>query len=310
VNTSVKTLIILNPHAGGGRAGRLWHKIEPLLWEELGELVIAVTQHPGEVAQHLEKARIAGLTRVITIGGDGTNHALVNELIRLNRRYPDEPPMTFASLPIGTGRDWARALGVPFSPKKAVAWIKQARPALLDLGSLTMDGEESRHFLNIASVGISGVIVNMVNRLTVRRPWTFYKSTVQSLWTYQPPHLRIKLDGQLWYDAKALLCAVANGSMFGHGLRIAPNALYDDGLFDVVAIEALPRWEAVIALNSLYSGSHLQRKDVHIARAHTVEVEADGKPLELELDGEGASGHQLRFELLPRALRTLTAASV
>jgi len=82
----MKTLIILNPHAGSGRAGRLWSKIEPLLWQELGELVVAVTQRPEEIAPHLESARAAGLTRVIAIGGDGTNHSLVNELVRLNQR--------------------------------------------------------------------------------------------------------------------------------------------------------------------------------------------------------------------------------
>src|SRR5689334_10231106 len=89
----MKTLIILNPHAGSGRAGRLWSKIEPLLWKELGELVVAVTQRPDEIAPHLESARDAGLTRVIAIGGDGTNHTLINELVRLNERHPGEPLM-------------------------------------------------------------------------------------------------------------------------------------------------------------------------------------------------------------------------
>src|SRR5215471_1474594 len=100
------TLIILNPHAGGGRAGKLWTQIEPMLWEELGELVVAVTQRPEEVAGHLDKAQAAGLTRVIAIGGDGTNHALINELVRLNKQYPAEPLITFGNLPLGTGQDW------------------------------------------------------------------------------------------------------------------------------------------------------------------------------------------------------------
>src|SRR3989442_860458 len=93
------TLIILNPHAGSGRAGKLWTEIEPLLWRELGELVVAVTQRPEDVAEHLDKARAAGLTRVIAIGGDGTNHALINSLIKLNREHPEGPQMTFGNLP-------------------------------------------------------------------------------------------------------------------------------------------------------------------------------------------------------------------
>src|SRR5260370_20037690 len=159
-----KTLIILNPHAGSGRAGKLWSKIEPLLWKELGELVVAVTEHPAEVAQHLEKARDAGLTRVIAIGGDGTNHALVNELIRLNRRYPGEPHMTFGSLPIGTGQDWARSMGVPLSPAKAVEWIKNAHPVPIDAGHLHSAEGLDESFLNIASAGIGGVNFARGNR--------------------------------------------------------------------------------------------------------------------------------------------------
>lgn len=304
----MKTLIILNPHAGSGRAGKLWHQIEPLLWKELGELVVAVTQNPDEVAQHLEGARMAGLTKVIAIGGDGTNHSLVNALIELNRRHPDAPPMTFGNLPIGTGRDWARALGVPFSPAEAVRWIKHAQPVPLDLGKLSTNIAPDRHFLNIASVGISGVIANRINRLRTRRPWTFHLSTVETLLSYQPPKLRVILDGKVWYDAPAFICAVANGSTFGHGLRIAPNARYNDGLFDVIVVEAMPRLEAVIALNSLYTGAHLKRRDVHEARAATVEIESNGQSLGMELDGEAAHGHHLRFELLPRALSTLGGA--
>src|SRR5438270_13408236 len=104
------SLIILNPHAGSGRAGKLWSQIEPLLWQELGELVVAVTERPEDVAVHHDKARAAGLTQVIAIGGDGTNHVLVNEILRLHRENPGGPPMTFGRVPNGTVPDCALTL--------------------------------------------------------------------------------------------------------------------------------------------------------------------------------------------------------
>jgi diacylglycerol kinase family enzyme len=85
-----KTLVILNPYAGSGRAGRVWKELEPLLWEQLGELVVAITQHPEDVAQHLDKAYAVDIRRVIAIGGDGTNHILVNALAALNAQHPDD----------------------------------------------------------------------------------------------------------------------------------------------------------------------------------------------------------------------------
>ena len=312
---SGRTLIILNPHAGSGRAGKVWGQIEPLLWKELGELTIAVTQRPQDVAEHLDKARAAGLTRVIAIGGDGTNHALINELVRLNNQDPDGPKMTFGNLPVGTGRDWARALGIPFSPVDAVKWIKSAHPTPLDVGRLRMiDAEganagqpKENYFLNIGSVGISGMISQQVNRLALRRPWTFYKASVESLLRYRPPKMIIKLDGKVWYEGRTYIVAVANGRLFGRGMLIAPEAKYDDGLFDVILVEGMPRLEAIRAMNTIYTGDHLKRKDVHSARAKSVEIQSDTLPIGFELDGESGSSGTLTFDILPQALSVMAS---
>lgn len=308
----MKTLIILNPHAGSGRAGKLRTQIEPLLEAELGELEVAITESPQDVARHLEKAHADGFTRVIAIGGDGTNHALINELMRLNRRYPNDPPMTFGQLPIGTGQDWARAMGVPLNPEKAVRWIASAHTAPLDVGQLTTpDNPENaeRYFLNIASAGISGMITERINRLHAKRPWTFYRKVLEALVVYTPRQMAIRLDGRAWFDGKAYVVAIANGSAFGHGMKIAPNARYNDGLFDVVLIEGMPRVQGMLVLNTVYSGVHLKRHDVHLQRARVVEIEGDGRPIGMELDGEHAAGKSLRFEILPGALTTLVGAS-
>ena len=304
-----KTLIVLNPHAGSGRAGRLWSRIEPLLWDALGELVIAVTQRPEEVAVHLDQARQAGLTRVIAIGGDGTNHALINALMQINSANPGGPRMTFGCLPVGTGHDWARTLGIPNSPEAAVRWIAAAEPTRLDVGRLqfTSNGQTlTRHFLNIASAGIGGQVDQKVNRLTRRRPWTFLAATVQTLLSYTPQLLQVSIDGQPWYNGPSYIVAVANGCNFAHGMRIAPDARYDDGLFDVVLVEGMPRTRILRALYTVYSGAHVRRNDVHIRRGQQVEITLpSSEALGLDLDGEAERGTHIRFEALPGALTTL-----
>jgi diacylglycerol kinase (ATP) len=302
----MQTLIILNPHAASGRAGKLWSQIEPLLWKELGELVVAVTEHPEEVAQHLDKARAAGLTRVIAIGGDGTNHVLVNELVRLNQQNPGGTTMTFGILPIGTGHDWARTLGIPLNIADAVRWLKAAQPTPLDLGHLAADAQK-RNFLNIASVGIGGMIAGRVNRLKTRRPWSFYKATLESLLAYRPQHMTIRLDGKPWFDDRAYVVAVANGQAFGRGMRIAPDALYNDGQFDIVLVENVSRMRAISILNSVYSAGHLKFPEVHSARARVVEIESQDGAVGMEMDGEPSAAKTLRFEVLPSALNILAA---
>jgi YegS/Rv2252/BmrU family lipid kinase len=300
-----KTLIVLNPHAGGGRAGKLWSQIEPILWETLGELVIAVTEHPEEVAKHLDKAYEAGLTRVVSIGGDGTNHALVNALADLNQQHPEGPVMVYGMLPIGTGRDWARSQGIPFDIKEAARWIAEAQPHPTDIGLLQSD-RDHEHFLNIASVGLGGEVDRRVNRVQRRRPWTFLKATVQTILTYKAQPMHIRVDGETWYDRKALVTVIANGTTFGHGMQIAPGARTDDGLFDVIVIEEASRLTLLRALRRVYDGSHLTHPAVHFCRGREVNISGGGQPLMIDLDGEYAEGAELTFSVKPGLLHLLT----
>lgn len=305
-----KTLIILNPHAAGGRAGNIWTQIEPILWDKLGELVIAVTQNPEEVAIHLDKAYASGLTRVISIGGDGTNHALINALADLNEQNPDGPPMVYGMLPVGTGRDWARSVGIPFNIEDAAEWIANAQPQAIDIGQFTFEtpqgGREKRHFLNIASSGISGYVSDKVNRVAKRRPWTFLKATIETLIRHPPERLQISLDGEEWYDGSAYLVAVANGTTFGRGMRVAPHAEVDDGLFDVILVEGMARARAILALRRIYDASHLQHPAVHFRQAKEVRVQRSGGLISTELDGEATLGQDLAFRVRPGLLHLLT----
>jgi YegS/Rv2252/BmrU family lipid kinase len=299
-----KTLIILNPHAAGGRAGVIWKQLEPLLWSRLGELVVAITQNQDEVAAHLDKAQASGLNRVIAIGGDGTNHALINALAALNARNPGGTPMIYGNLPVGTGRDWARGLGIPFRDITAAAdWIAQAKPHPVDIGRVAYDGQ-SRYFLNIASAGISGDIATKVNSAHKRRAWTFLQATVQTMLRYAPETVRIALDGGAWYDGKAYLLAVANGTTFGRGMRIAPEAKPDDGVFDVILVEGMSRPRILMAFEQVYRGAHLTHPKVQHAQAKAVRIETTA-PLRFELDGETFVGHTLDFSIQPGLLQML-----
>lgn len=301
---TAKTLIILNPHAAGGRAGRLWTKLEPLLWQHLGELVVAVTQRPQEVAEHLDKAHASGLTRVIAVGGDGTNHALVNALVDFNLRQPGETPMIYGNLPIGTGRDWARGLGMPFHSLDAAArWIAHAQPQPTDIGLLTAD-QQQEYFLNVASAGLSGDVVRRVNARP-RRPWSYLLAAVEGVLQLAPPPLRVLLDGAPWYEGTSYMVAIANGTTFGNGMKIAPGARIRDGLFDVVLVEGASRPAILTALWQVYTGSHLRHPNVRFARAARVDIRSETDVIGMEFDGEVTGGRELTFEVKPGLLQML-----
>lgn len=298
------TLIILNPHAAGGRAGALWKQLEPLLWERLGELLVVVTQHASEVGERLDHAYASGVRRVISIGGDGTNHALVNALIAQNQRVPEHDRMVYGSMPIGTGRDWARGIGMPIrSMKESADWIARAQPTALDIGRITENGTDE-YFLNIASAGLGGAVSRIIEKKKTRRPWTFLLSTVQAILTFQPQRLTITLDGKPWYDDRVFALVVANGTTFGHGMKIAPHAVPTDGQFDVVLVRAASRLTILAALRRVYDATHLTHPAVMHARASQVTVACKDN-FGMELDGESATGREVSFSVMPSAMQIL-----
>jgi YegS/Rv2252/BmrU family lipid kinase len=298
------TLIVLNPHAAGGRAGQVWLSLEPYLWQELGELVVAVTERPEEVAAHLDKARAIGITRVISVGGDGTNHALVNALIAHNERTPGLAAMVYGNLPIGTGRDWARGIGLPYNdPQAAARQIARAQLRPLDIGLVT-SASSADYFLNIASVGMSSRAVEKIESVKRRRRWTFLQATIETILELPTRHVEVTLDGQPWYDGRTSLLVVANGTTFGHGLKIAPEARMDDGLLDVLVIRDVSRWTVLAALKSVFGGTHLSNPAIRYTQARVVQVDAAGG-VGFEMDGEPAHGEQLTFSVKPAALQVL-----
>jgi len=302
----MRTLIIINPNAAGGQAGAVFKKIEDRLVKVLGEFIVAVTKRPEEVAEHLDTAAAAGINRLIAIGGDGTNHAVVNAVAK----RPDLD-LTFGSLPVGTGRDWARSLGIPSDPEAAVEWLSRAQAVPCDLGKVeyvdTRQGGQkaTRTFLNIASAGVSGEVDARVNRSRRRTSLTFLRATIATLFQYKPQRITVNCDGKTFYSGSCYLVAVANGRCFGRGMWIAPQAMINDGKFDVVLVEGMPRLRILIALQTVFSGKHLKRSDVHHLQAAEVQVHSEDGPLSIDLDGEEAQGQDLRFTVQPGAIKVL-----
>jgi len=302
----MRTLIIINPHSAGGRAQKIFKKIERRLFDAFGDLLIAVTHRPQEVAGHLDTAANADVSRLITIGGDGTNHVVVNALAE----RPDLK-IAFGSIPLGTGHDWSRSLGVPEDPHEAIDWLVHARPVPCDIGKVeylnSQTGGEPlpRVFLNIASAGVSGEVDHRVNRAHHRSSLTFLRATIATLMKYRPQRVSVLCDGKEFYSGSSYLVVVANGQYFGRGMWIAPGALINDGMFDVIVVEGMPRLRILLAFKAVYSGTHLERDDVKHTRAASVLVCSEDGPLKLDFDGEEALGQELRFAVMPGAVNVL-----
>lgn len=302
----MSTLAIVNPHAASGKALRLWQSLEAQAQRLFHDLEVVITQTPEELPRLLAKAQVQGVERVLSIGGDGTNHSVVNALMQtLKTQRGTSQPITFGCIPAGTGRDWARGVGLPMQPQQALEHLAQAKARLVDVGHIRYDEREA-YFLNIATSGISAEVVKNVANAPVKRPWTFLQATLKSLLSYQPEALELYCDGKLFYRGNIYVTAVANGRYFGQGMHVAPMAQVDDGLFEVIVAEGMGLGQVLPLLGKLYQGKHIDQARIHHTQARDVRIVSQtGKVLGMDLDGEPAFGREIVYRVLPQALALL-----
>ena len=305
---SSRILIIRNPASRGGRNVRCWRSIETALRAELGPVEIAVTAGPGDGGRIAQEGVRAGAELVIAAGGDGTVNEVVNGL--LGAAVPTGA-VELAVIPLGTGDDFARSLGIRTS-RSALRCFTEGSSRSVDIGRVVYrmgPGRAGRsHFVNVGSAGLSAAVAVGLKRRGAagRGCGAFLRGVAHALRFWQSLPLRLSIDGETVYEGPADLAAIANGSHFGGGMRVAPLARLDDGLFDIVLVRGMPRRRLVRKLPRLYWGGHIGQREVLHFRGRQVElVPAAGAPpaLPLELDGEPRGALPASFELLPGALQ-------
>jgi YegS/Rv2252/BmrU family lipid kinase len=299
-----RTLVIVNPRSRNGATGRRWGKHELRLRDELGPLEVEHTRAPRDAERLAREAVRAGVERILVAGGDGTLSEVATGLLAAELAgYA-----TIGLLPLGTGGDFARSLGIPRDLEGAIACIARGRTRKVDAGRarfLGQDGaQRTAYFVNVSSFGISGLIDELVNRTSKRMGGTasFLVGTLRAIFQYRSVPVAIRVDGELVHDAGLILATGANGRYFGGGMQVAPEARIDDGLLDVVIVADLALPKLLAKLPKLYAGTHLGDAAATLHRGRVIEAQAEPGRVKLDLDGEPLGTLPARCEVLPAAL--------
>ncbi len=295
-----RTAVLINPAAGGGRAGSLWKRLLGLA-PELDKAHLIQATGAGAARAELTDSLGQGTSRVLAVGGDGTAHLVVNTLLATG--YADR--VNFGLVPAGTGSDLARSLGLPRDPVAALRRTLAAEPRRIDAMVIETDGGDKRFAVNSATAGMSGAVVPAVNANPRRGRLSYLTTTVAALLRYRPVPCRLEVDGKPFFNGEFFLAACANGRYFGNGMPIAPEARLDDGRIDVVLIPPVPRWQLPYRLPQFLTGRHVKLEIVLTRRAKRLRLEpAEGFP-PFETDGECLPAGPAEVRVLPGALRVL-----
>ncbi|PIR16618.1 MAG: hypothetical protein COV48_09565 [Elusimicrobia bacterium CG11_big_fil_rev_8_21_14_0_20_64_6] len=301
----MRTLFIVNPAAGHGRAGGRWEQVRALAKAVCPEMEIVRTERPGHGRELTRAAVESGVEVVVAVGGDGTLGEAVDGYLAVPS--PVRRNSSLATFPAGSGCDFANHMGVPREPEAWVRAFAAGGQRRLDAGRATFraaDGTpRARHFLNVAALGIPGdVAVSVASRgKFLGGTLTYLVEGALAALTAKARRMRLTIDGVEEAPANYHLVAAANTSTFGGGMRLAPQADAEDGLLDLITIADMPRAELLSLMPRAYSGGHVGRPGVTLRRARRIEIHSD-EVLPLNVDGDSEGFAPAVFEALPKAI--------
>ncbi len=306
---SWKTVVIANPRSGGGATERRWGEFAAVLGDTLGTFEHRFTRDVGDGTRLAREALAEGFELVVAMGGDGTVSEVASGFFDGER--PTHPEAVLGILPGGTGGDFLRTLGIPRTFAEAARGLRGTATRRIDVGLLeyTLEGGKtaSRHFTNIASFGLGGVVDRIVN--SSKKPFggklAYLAATLQGGLQYKNQRVKVVLDdGEPQYKTIQSV-AVANGRYFGGGMHIAPGASVDDGRFDVITLGDMTPLDFVKRGYKVYLGTHIGSPKIECQRAKIVRAwPIDPKEaVLLDVDGEAPGQLPATFRILPGALR-------
>jgi diacylglycerol kinase (ATP) len=299
-------LAIVNPAAGRRDGGAGWHAVEAALREARIAVDAVQTRSAGDATGLATQALRDGRRHLIAVGGDGS----VNEIVQgvMDARLADTREVTLALAPHGTGNDWARSIGMPLDPRGIARTIAAGRTMLHDVGAIDFPAEPGaprRWFINVAGAGYDAYVTAHVPR-PVPTAFTYLRLALEGLATYRSPEFRIRADGHT-IEGRLLLAFVANARYCGNRMHVAPTAIMDDGLLDVLAVEELSLLQVLPKLARLYGGRILGDPAVRHLRAARVRIETD-PPVIVQADGQVLPRTPAEFSVLKQAIRVVTQA--
>lgn len=286
--------LIVNPAAGGGRAGRALDTVQERL-RELGIENHAEHTRDLEHARHLAAAAAAAGEIAVAFGGDGLVAAVAGELRHRGG--------VLGILPGGRGNDFARALGIPLEPRAACDVLATGGQRALDLGEVN-----SHTFIGIASCGFDSVANRIANETRLVRGQLVYTyGALRALIGWRPATFTVEPEGGEPRTLTGYTIAAANSKAYGGGMLMAPDASLQDGLLDVVIVGPVPKLRFLRLLPTVFTGEHVRQPGVEVLRCRSVRITAS-RPFTMFADGDPIAELPVTVRALAGAIQAIVPA--
>ncbi len=296
--------IVVNPRAGGEKGRIDWPTIEGLLVKYNIDFDYAFTEHKHHAVELTVSAIKHGYKKLIAVGGDGTLNEVVNGIFIQKEISASE--IIVGVIAVGTGNDWFRMYNIPIGYEECVKAIKAEYVFKQDVGKVEYREslvQHSRYFVNAAGIGFDAEVASRTNRLKdlgQRGALLYMISLLKALIGYHHTKVSITIDGNTIQE-NAFSLTLGIGRYNGAGMMQVPNAIANDGLYDITMIKKISKFSVLKNIHRLYNGTILKHPKIKSFRGEVIEITSN-PPVRLETDGESLGESPFRFTILPEAI--------
>ncbi len=305
-----KWFIVVNPKAGSNKCKEDWPEIKSLLETNGFDFQFAITQYQRHAIELVQDALESGYHNFISVGGDGTLNEVINGIFINHQQLL--PEIVLGVITVGTGNDWGRTHKMPADYDKMITVLKSQNIFNHDIGKAKYrfdNDDKNRYFINIAGMGFDAMVAKKVNVLKekgFRGLLVYMYSLLSSLIGFKSAQLIIYSEGKMIYSNSTFLASIGICKYNGGGMMLLPDAIPDDGLFDVTIIRKVSRLKVLANIKNVFDGSFVKIKEVKRFRGKSFTIISEPPhALNLETDGESLGNSPLDFEVLPKALKII-----
>jgi len=291
--------IVVNPHSGNSNFKKSWEKITYILKLKNINFSYSFTEYRKHEVILVDKAIEQGYRNIISVGGDGTLHHVVNGIMK--QRYIKTSKIKLGVIPLGTGNDWIRTYNIPNSIEKSIDVILKNTTVLQDIGCITLLNGKKEYFNNLAGTGYDGYVVKNLNNLKKMGSLAFLVSGLYSLFSYKKTKYKIIINNKT-INEQCLMILFGICKYSGGGLRITKDPNPKDGLLDITIVKNISFLDLLFNIPKLYNGDIIHHRKVSNYKTRELKI-LDNYNSTIEADGEIIGNGSLNVTIIRKALQ-------
>lgn len=299
LNVENSWFIIANPTSGNRKFSIQWEEIQQLLNNKNLDYSFAFTQFSKHEIELVDTAIKQGFRNIISVGGDGTLHHVVNGIML--QRYVKTSDITIAVIPQGTGNDWIKNYNIPNDVEKAIEIIAKKKTILQDIGVLETEDKSISYFNNVAGLGYDGYIVNKLKKLKRFGSIAYLLSGLAGLLFYKKTFFKIIFDDKI-IETRCLMTIFGVCKYSGGGIQFTKDVNPTDGLFDITIAKNLNLFDLIFNIKKLYNGEIVHHKKVETYKTKEIRVIPQTSKPFIQADGELIGTGKVCVKIIEKAV--------